>query len=384
MDNFKKEGRYIYTVSELTKNIKIILEDSFPHLWVEGEISNFRIPNSGHMYFTLKDKLSQLPCVFFKMDNQNLKFELKDGLSVLCFGRISVYERQGVYQLYVERAQPKGIGELQLAFEQLKERLLKEGLFAEEHKIPLPKFPEKIGIVTSPTGAAILDLLHTFNKRFPEIHIIINPVRVQGEGSAQEIACAIEEFDRLKDVDLIIVARGGGSLEDLWSFNEEIVARAIYNCSLPVISAVGHEIDYTICDFVSDVRAPTPSLAAEMVVMKKEELIERLDSIEERLKGFPSERIRNYEQQLDEISENLKFRLRFFIESKERNLQNFEGKIKALNPLSILNRGYSITFKLPDKKILKNIETLRQDDQILTRLSKGEFVSRVEGSCQKR
>ncbi len=377
-DNFSKDGRYVYTVSELTKNIRLILEDSFPGVWVEGEISNFRVPNSGHMYFTLKDKTSQLPCVFFKSNNQSLKFEIKDGLGVVCFGRISVYERQGTYQLYIERLEPKGIGSLQLAFEQLKERLFKEGLFKEEHKIPLPEFPERIGLVTSPTGAAIRDILHTFNKRFPELHIIINPVRVQGEGSAEEIANAISEFDRLKNVELIIVARGGGSLEDLWSFNEEIVARAIYNCSLPIVSAVGHEIDYTISDFVADVRVPTPSLAAELVVMKKEELIERLDSIEALLKKFPSEWIKQCEQQLDQISENLRLRLRFYIDSREKDLNILVEKLNALSPISILNRGYSITFKLPEKRILKDTEKIEKGDRVLTRLSKGEFVSRVE------
>lgn len=377
-NNLSKNGRYIYTVSELTRNIKVILEDSFPNVWVEGEISNFRIPNSGHMYFTLKDKSSQLQCVFFKMDNQNLRFEIKDGLSVVCFGRISVYERQGIYQLYIEKLEPKGVGALQFAFEQLKEKLFKEGLFAEEHKIPIPEFPEKIGIVTSPTGAAIKDILHTLNKRFPELHIIINPVRVQGEGSAQEIANAISEFDRLKNVDLIIVARGGGSLEDLWSFNEEVVARAIYNCSLPLVSAVGHEIDYTISDFVADLRAPTPSLAAEMLIMKKEDLFERLSLIEERLKKVPTERLRQYEQMLDDIFGNLKLRLKYFIELKESSLKILVEKIGALNPISILNRGYSITFKLPEKSLLKKVENIAKGDKVLTRLSKGEFVSRVE------
>ena len=232
------KGRYIYTVSQLTSSIKIVLEDSFRNIWIEGEISNFKAA-AGHFYFTLKDDKSELKCVFFKSSNEKIKFEIKDGMQVLCCGKISIYEQRGVYQLYVARMEPKGAGELQLAFEQLKEKLFKEGLFDEAHKKPIPLLPEKIGVVTSITGAAIRDILHVLNKRFSNVEVIINPVKVQGDGAKEEIASAIEEFNRLDNVDVMIVGRGGGSLEDLWAFNEEIVARAIYNSKIPVIALWG-------------------------------------------------------------------------------------------------------------------------------------------------
>ncbi|MEK6732387.1 MAG: exodeoxyribonuclease VII large subunit [Candidatus Omnitrophota bacterium] len=372
------QGKYIYTVSQLTSSIKIILEDSFPNIWVEGEISNFDRPSSGHFYFTLKDEKSELRCVFFKGSNEKVKFEIKDGMQAMCCGRISIYERRGSYQLYVNKMEPKGVGALQLAFEQLKERLFKEGLFDDLHKKPIPLLPERIGIVTSATGAAIRDILHVLDKRFSNVEIIINPVRVQGEGAKEEIASAIEELNRLDNVDVMIVGRGGGSLEDLWAFNEEIVARAIYNSEIPVISAVGHEIDWTISDFVADLRAPTPSAAAEMVIAKKSELVDRLDEIEKKIINFPMDLVREYEQRLDEIEDGIGLRFRHYMELKEENFKLLSEKIQILSPLGILDRGYSISFKLPDRKIIKNSQTLGKGDEIETRVSKGSFVSKIE------
>ena len=273
--NYKK----ILTVSELTLEIKHHLEEGFGEIWVEGEISNFRSPSSGHYYFTLKDGKSQIRGVIFRFMGRYLKFEPQDGLAVICRGKISVYEPRGEYQLILDYMEPKGIGALQLAFEQLKEKLEKEGLFDAARKKPLPLLPKKIGIVASPTGAAIRDLLNVIGRRFPNVGILINPVKVQGEGSAQEIASAIYELNTIPEIDVIVVARGGGSLEDLWAFNEEIVARAIDHSSLPVISAVGHEIDFTIADFVADLRAPTPSVAGELVVKDKAELSHLIDSL---------------------------------------------------------------------------------------------------------
>jgi len=235
-----KDGRYIYKVGELTSSIRVILEDSFSNIWVEGEISNFKSHTSGHFYFTLKDDKSELKATFFKRYNENIKFEIKDGMHAVCFGKVSVYEKRGQYQFNAARMEPKGIGALQLAFEQLKEKLFKEGLFDESRKRPIPMLPDRIGIVTSPTGAAIRDMLHVLEKRFSNVHVIINPAKVQGEGAREEIASAIEDFNTLNNVDVIIVGRGGGSLEDLWAFNEEMVARAIFNSKIPVISAVGH------------------------------------------------------------------------------------------------------------------------------------------------
>ncbi|MCX5692384.1 MAG: exodeoxyribonuclease VII large subunit [Candidatus Omnitrophica bacterium] len=371
------KGRYIYTVSQLTSSIKIVLEDSFQNIWIDGEISNFKAV-AGHFYFTLKDDKSELKCVFFKSSNEKIKFEIKDGMQVLCCGKISIYEQRGVYQLYVARMEPKGIGELQLAFEQLKEKLFKEGLFDEAHKKPIPLLPERIGIVTSITGAAIRDILHVLNKRFSNVEVIINPVKVQGDEAKEEISSAIEEFNRLGNVDVMIVGRGGGSLEDLWAFNEEIVARAIYNSKIPVISAVGHEIDWTISDFVADMRAPTPSVAAEIVIAKKSELADRLDEIEKKITDFPMDIVKEYEQRLDEIEVGMVLRFRHYIELKEENFKLFSEKIQILSPLGILGRGYSISFKLPDRKIIKNSQALKKGDLIETRVSKGSFTSKVE------
>ncbi len=373
-----QDGRYIYKVSELTSRVRIILEDSFSNIWVEGEISNFSAPTSGHLYFTLKDEKSELKCVFFKSNNEKIKFEIKDGMQVICFGRITIFEKRGQYQLNVVRMEPKGVGALQLAFEQLKERLFKEGLFDSSHKKSIPMFPDRIGIVTSSTGAAIRDMLHVLNKRFPNIEVIINPAKVQGEGAKEEIASAIEDFNKLGDIDTIIVARGGGSLEDLWAFNEEIVARAIYNSKIPVISAVGHEIDWTISDFVADLRAPTPSVAAELVVAKKSEIVDRLEGIEKKLKAFLEDVVKAHEQNLDDIERGLVLRFRHYIELKEERFKLFSEKLEILSPLGVLNRGYSISFKFPGREILRDTRSIKKGDEIETRVSKGSFRSKVE------
>lgn len=373
-----QNGRYIYTVSELTSSIKSILEDSFPHIWVEGEISNFKSHSSGHFYFTLRDGKSELKCVFFRSDNEKIKFEIKDGMLVYCSGRISIYEKQGAYQLYVSSMEPKGMGALQLAFEQLKEKLFKEGLFDESHKKPIPLLPDRIGIITSPTGAAIRDILHVLNKRFSNVEIIIYPVKVQGDGAKEEIVCAIEDFNKFNNIDVIILGRGGGSLEDLWAFNEEIVVRAIYNSKIPIISAVGHEIDWTISDFVADVRAATPSVAAELVIAKKSELIERLGYYEEKLKDFPLDIVREYEQRIDEYADGLALRFRHYLELKEERFNMLAEKIEILSPLAILNRGYSITFKAPGQKVVKDAKVLKKGDMVETKVFQGAFKSRVE------
>jgi exodeoxyribonuclease VII large subunit len=303
---------------------------------------------------------------------------MKDGMQVLCSGRISIYEKRGVYQLYVAKVEPKGVGALQLAFEQLKEKLFKEGLFDEARKKEIPFLPERIGVVTSVTGAAIRDILHVLDKRFSNVEVIINPVRVQGDGAGQEIASAIEEFNILKNVDVMILGRGGGSLEDLWAFNEEIVARAIYNSQIPIISAVGHEIDWTISDFVADRRAPTPSVAAEIVIAKKSELLDRLDEIEKKITGFPMDIVKEYEQRMDEIEKAVGLRFRHYIELKEENFKLFSEKLGILSPVGILDRGYSISFKLPDRNIIKNNKDVKKGDLIETRVSKGSFVSKIE------
>jgi len=294
MDFFE---RRILTVSQLTSGIKDLLESAFDEVWVEGELSNIRRPPSGHLYFTLKDEESQIRGVIFKQQSRLLRFELEDGQHVICWGRVGVYERRGEYQLILDYAEPRGIGSLQIAFEQLKGRLAAEGLFDADRKRPLPLLPQRIGIVTSPTGAVIQDMLHILRRRFENIEVLLCPVKVQGEGAAQEIAQGIEYLGEEGKVDVIIVGRGGGSLEDLWAFNEEAVARAIFVSPVPVISAVGHETDFTIADFVADVRAPTPSAAAELAVQQKRDLVRVIDVLTERLsRGMDRLLIRGREQ----------------------------------------------------------------------------------------
>jgi len=301
--NEQKE-KHIYTVGELTKYVRVILEDSFPSVWVEGEMSGFVLHTSGHMYFTLKDAGAVLGCAMFARSNAKLKFKPANGMKVICFGKVSVYEARGNYQLIVEEIEPKGVGALQLQFQQLKERLYKEGLFDDRHKVAIPQLPTRIGVVTSPTGAAIRDILNIVRRRFSNIEIIINPVKVQGEGAKDEIARAIRQFNELDNIDVMIVTRGGGSLEDLWPFNEEVVARAIYESRIPIISAVGHEIDYTISDFAADFRAPTPSAAAELVIPNKEDLIKLIETSAIRLKNAISGKIGLLAEKLATLKES--------------------------------------------------------------------------------
>jgi exodeoxyribonuclease VII large subunit len=275
--------RAVLTVSQLTERLRAVVEERFPAVWVEGEISNFRLYGSGHAYFTLKDESAQVRAALFRNRMRRIRFEPGDGQHVLAFGSLEVYAQRGEYQLVVELLEPRGLGALQLAFEQLKARLSAEGLFAESRKRPLPRFPRRIGIVTSPSGAVVRDILRIIGRRFEGLSIVIAPARVQGDGAAQEIAAGLADLNALGGVDVIIVGRGGGSLEDLWAFNEETVARAIAGSKIPVISAVGHEVDVTIADFVADVRAPTPSAAAELVVREKHALVDGLVDLRGRL-----------------------------------------------------------------------------------------------------
>jgi exodeoxyribonuclease VII large subunit len=278
------ETQHIYKVSELTRTIRLILEEShISEVWVEGEVSNLRRPFSGHLYFDLKDAESQINCVIFKNQANKFKFTLEDGISIILQGRLTVYEPRGNYQIIGNRVEPIGLGALQLAFEQLKQKLEAEGLFDLEHKKPLPFMPRNIGVITSATGAAIRDILSIIRRRFYNVHILIHPVTVQGDAAPTEIASAIDLMNEIGGLDVLIIGRGGGSIEDLWAFNAEIVARSIYASEIPIISAVGHEIDFTIADFVADYRAPTPSAAAEIVVPNKADLVRTLDSLKSRL-----------------------------------------------------------------------------------------------------
>ena len=392
---------HILTVTQLTIQIKGLLEGNFPDLWVEGEISNLSIPQSGHAYFTLKDEHSQIRSVLFRSSQRFLKFTLQHGMQVICRGRVSVYEQRGEYQLIVDYIEPKGVGALQMAFEQLKTKLEKEGLFDLDHKRPLPLLPQRIGIITSPTGAAIRDMLRVIKRRHPRMHILLYPVPVQGPEAAPAIVEAILYFNREQNVDVMIVGRGGGSLEDLWAFNEETVARAIYASAIPVISAVGHETDYTISDFVADLRAPTPSAAAEMVVKSEESFREFIISRESglissirrqieltraslreysRMLGDPRRLLEQYTQRVDDLTGRLATGLGHHVRRDRALLASLTSGLDHLNPLGILSRGYSITKKLPDGIILKDPSDVQGGDLLSTRLYRGEVISRVETS----
>lgn len=417
----------VHTVTEITRLIKLELEKAFPRLWVEGEISNFHHHHSGHLYFTLKDEASQLRAVMFRSEAKQVPFELKDGLAVICRGRINVYEPRGEYQFLTEMIEPKGKGALQLAFEQLKEKLKKEGLFDPRFKKKLPLLPKKVGIVTSPRGAAIIDILRTLERRFARLHIVIYPVRVQGEGAAEEIVGGIDYLGSLLDINVIIIGRGGGSIEDLWAFNEETVARAIWRCPVPLISAVGHEIDFTISDFVADIRASTPSVAAEMVIEKEQLFEERIDNLERRIihnqKYFLQEalhkvsslihhraiqdfrlKLLNLQQKIDELEMSawnvIRAKQQILTETKSQvalleekmrgvlkgKLQNLSGtwerlaaQLHNLSPLNILKKGYTLCWRDGGQRLIRRIEEVRKEEDLTVSFYKGEFVCLVKG-----
>jgi exodeoxyribonuclease VII large subunit len=389
----------IYTVSALTRQVKEVLEMSFPRLWVEGEISNLKFHSSGHIYFTLKDENAQINCAMWRSRSIQLLFRPQDGMKILVEGEVQVYEKGGTYQLIIFQIQPAGVGALQLAFEELKQKLFAEGLFDEQNKKPLPAYPEKVGIVTSPTGAAIRDIVSVAARRFPGIQLILYPVRVQGEGAAAEIAEAIRAMNEHGNVDVLIVGRGGGSLEDLWAFNEEVVARAIFESEIPVVSAVGHEVDYSIADFVADQRAPTPSAAVEMVVKDRLELSgvvnyyqEKLGNSLKRMINEYLERISLYRnsyafrkpqdfvfqkmQQIDDLQKLISISANHMIKIKEQDTQRLGKHLNALNPIAILNRGYSICYK--GNQVVKDVKQVTVAEMVNVKLSRGEFLSRVE------
>lgn len=356
----------ILTVTQFTNQIKSNLENNFGNIYLQGEISNLSRPASGHFYFNIKDNRSQIAGVMFRYANQKLKFDLENGQEVILHGKVTVYEPRGTYQLLVDSIEPVGVGALQIAYEQLKNKLSREGLFDQEYKKKIPFMPQKIGVVTSGTGAAIQDILTVLRRRYPNLEILINPVKVQGEGSAEEISKAINWFSKREETDLLIIGRGGGSLEDLWAFNEEIVARAVFNCKIPVISAVGHETDFSISDLVADLRAPTPSAAAEIAVPEYKEIINLLDQLDQRLETaikdkifagqekveFLSQRLRSpkrvietHIQRTDELTLRLK-------RSIEQRLQNLSYQLKALDS--------QLSFKAPESKIKEEKDKLNK------------------------
>jgi len=395
-----KSQKKILTVSEFTRRIRNSIEKGFSHLWIVGEISNVRKPSSGHVYLTLKDENAQLQAVMFRSVANWLKFDLKDGMEVFVFGSVSVYEPRGQYQIIIENIEPKGLGALQQAFLKLKERLEKEGLFDPAHKKPLPILPQKIAVVTSITGAAIRDILNVIKRRFAKVEILIYPVKVQGEGAAQEIAQAIDDVNTIPDVDTMIVGRGGGSLEDLWAFNEEIVARSIYASKIPVISAVGHEIDITISDLVADRRALTPTEAGELVVPRHDQLKDAMEKIKTRLmqslynkiqlaksrfvrieQSFsfkrPFDKIHRLQQTLDEVTQRFVAGGKHVVALEKERLAGVASRLEGVSPLKVLKRGYSITTTPEGDKPVKSVKKLLPGDQIKTRLYEGSMISSV-------
>ena len=389
---FTEEQRDIYTITRLNREVRATLEDSFPlALWVRGEVSNLARPGSGHIYFSLKDKHSQVRCAMFKSANRRLRTPLQNGQEVLARVSVSLYEGRGEYQLIVEHLEPAGAGALQLAFEQLKQRLLEEGLFADEHKQALPAFPNAIGVITSPTGAAVRDIINVLGRRYAGAGVIIYPVPVQGEDSAQQIAQAIDEANRRRECDVLILARGGGSLEDLWSFNEEVVARAIHRSIIPLVSGVGHEIDFTIADFVADQRAPTPSAAAELVSPDAAALLSGLAATHGQLcqrathllhahlhhvaqlakrLPRPTHLLQNMAQRTDDLSTRLELATANNIRLRRMRLARHADIIRSRNPLRQL-AGYGTRCAALDQQLrnclTRNLQTRKKQLDYLSR-----------------
>lgn len=395
--------RTILSVSQLTNYLKGLMESDWTlqNLWLKGEISNFKHHSSGHMYFSLKDQDATIKAVFFKTRAMRLLFQPQNGQSVIVRGYISLFPRDGQYQVYVEEMQPDGLGSLYLAYEQLKQQLQEEGLFDQSRKKTLPLFPKCIALVTSPKGAALKDMLTVLNRRYPKLHVIIVPVQVQGESAPREIKEAIERVNKVAGVDLIITGRGGGSIEELWAFNTELVARAIANSQIPVISAVGHETDTTIADYVADFRAATPSMAAEIAVPEISQVTRRINDLEYRLRrGLkesletgrnrlaivlgsrvmkrPQEIFRDQAQRLDYLSRDLKSSVEKNIKEKNHSFSRLIGALDNLSPLNTLSRGYSLTRTHEEDYLIKSIKELKTGQTIITTLTDGEVISVVE------
>lgn len=392
--------RNVLTVSDVTRMVKQLLESNYTDLWVSGEVSNYTRASSGHMYFTLKDERAVIRAVLFKGYQKGVRFEIENGLKLIVHGALSVFEKRGEYQIIVDFLEPEGLGALQLAFEQLKEKLQKEGLFDESKKRPIPAFPDVVGVITSETGAAIRDILNVIGRRNSGVRIIIYPTLVQGDEAAHSIARAVQRANERKEVDVLIVGRGGGSIEDLWPFNEEVVARALYKSKIPVISAVGHEIDFTIADFAADMRAPTPSAAAEIVVRNKIELLrtyadlhrrmfetmERtVQSRREQLSRFTvgalqdkvNRLIREKQMGLDDLTRSLTATMETTLTRLRGRFEKLVGQLNVLSPLATLSRGYSIVSRMRDGKTVLSINNVAPGEEISTLVQDGRVYSRV-------
>jgi exodeoxyribonuclease VII large subunit len=404
---FPPAGVKVLSVGELTRDMKAVLEAAFASVWVEGEVSNLSRPSSGHIYLTLKDDSSPLKAVIYRSVAIRIKFDLRDGMKVIARGRLSIYEPRGEYQLLIEEVQPKGIGPLELAFRQLKEKLSVLGYFEPRRKRPTPRFPQRIALLTSPTGSAVRDMLEILSRRWPAAEVWIRPVRVQGDGAAEEIADALMQLNRIgsanapieRRIDVVILGRGGGSLEDLWAFNEEIVARAIFRSVIPVVSGVGHEDDLTIADLVADVRALTPSEAAERVVPDRVEVLCGLEQAKARLQSLllgrvqvardrlvylserkcfraPFERIDEEREQLAKWQERIDRAVRRQVVHSRQRLAALIGRLEALSPLNVLARGYSLT-RNANSVVVRGFDEVKPGETIFIDLQRGRLVALV-------
>lgn len=403
--SFDENGNEImpkpYTVTEINENIKSLIEEEMvlQDLYVQAEISNFKNHSSGHFYFTLKDQFSEIRAVMFKTYTRNVKFQVENGMKVIVHARVGLYLQAGTYQLYVDSIQPDGIGGLHLAYEQLKQKLASEGLFDESHKKPIPKYPEKIGIITSPTGAAVRDIINVATRRYPIAKLVLYPALVQGDSAYLELIRGIEYFNLKNSVDVIIIGRGGGSIEDLWAFNNEMLARTIYNSNIPIISGVGHEIDFTICDFVSDKRAATPSAAAEIATPSLVELKNVIFNDKYRLYSGMLSILNEYKGRLESLSnsvvikhptrmlDNLKMKMIAYtnrlksafsdvFNNKKIDFSKINSKLYALNPMSVLSRGYSYVTD-GDGKIVNSINKVNVDEEININVQDGTITAKV-------
>lgn len=393
-----KKARQVFHVHELTRDLKNLIEENFHSVWVQGEVSNFKVSAAGHIYFTLKDDQAQLSAVLFKGFLRLIKFQIEDGMALVVHGKLSVYETRGQYQIIIDHAEPDGIGALQLAFEQLKNKLAAEGLFDTARKRALPFLPRRIGIVTSLQGAVLHDMMTVLKRRHPRVDILIYPVKVQGDGAALEIAQALEYFSQTLLVDVVIVGRGGGSLEDLWAFNEEIVARAVASCTVPVVSAVGHETDFSICDFVADVRAPTPSAAAELCVPVLKDIKTALESLKSRLAYAVQQDITRHKKELfyllkilptpRDILNNLRLKLDGYTEQfytlwkrslieKKHHHETLITKLKLLSPQNTLERGYVIVKATPSERVLTRKKMARSGESVTLNFADGVLKATI-------
>ena len=392
----------VYSVNELNAYVKRILDndENLKHIFVTGEISNYKAHYSGHLYMTIKDESASVKAVMFAGNASRLRFRPENGMKVLIFGTVSLFPRDGSYQLYISDMQPDGMGALSVAFEQLKKKLAAEGLFSDSHKKPIPQFPKRIGVITSETGAAVQDIFNVLSRRFPVAEVVLRPTQVQGDGAAQDIAKAIYLFNEYNAADVLIVGRGGGSIEDLWAFNEEVVARAVFASEIPVISAVGHETDYTICDFVADLRAPTPSAAAELAVPDKLELKSELISYKQHILNLtknkldrersklltieksgalrdPVTKLNENRRELLYLSERITNLTVSAVDSSKMKYAALAGKLNALSPLGVISRGYALAEH--DGKVVTMVKDVEVNDDISVRLSDGMLKAKIIG-----